>query len=607
MRNPIKDWLLAAGATCILTVFAATLRGDFGASTVEFIGRSEPWKITAQWIVAVVIGGVGWVLAAHGLRRCRRFEAAACELAKAQRQYQQSELWRRLLSENLPLGLLEYDREGRIVHSNERLRTLAGHRRETLEGRRVEELIPGVAEIVPHVVGLIELDRVLRTVSAREIWVRLQIVPVSDASGGICGGLVTVSDITDQKKHELEQEQLRNRLSRIASEWQATFDEVESPILILDSDDRLQRMNRAAMELTGRPYTASLGCRLEDIGEREPWLSLRVLVDRVREGEEAQTLQVHDDPDTGRSWDLTAHLVRRPVTTTAMILIARETTALVALQRSVQHSELMSAMGALVAGVAHEVRNPLFGISTTLDAFEARLGAENPHRGFIQVLRTEVNRMGDLMSELLDYGRPLELNPSMETLRSVIFEAIEHCDALTVQRGVTVKVEIDRDLPAIRMDRHHMVQVFKNLVANAVQHSPRHGEVRVRLEGTEDGLHRCTIRDHGEGFAEDALDRIFEPFYSKRHGGVGLGLSIVQRFVIEQGGSVRAFNHPEGGAVVEVNLPLNAAAPVEPAYRLGGKPGSGRAVQNTDGHAASGPVIETEEPRHQPDSCTEPS
>lgn len=545
---------------CTLLGLAGAVHWQLANKIQGLLRHYEAWELDEILLVA---GVVALVAAIYGLRRARRLATALRDEEAAQRRFLQSELWRHLLSENLPLGLLEFEATGVIAHCNGRFRSLSGYQREELIGRPVVDFFPDLAEILPRVVGVLELDRRLRTSQGDELWVRLQISPLADVSAQISGGLILATDITQQKEHELEQGRLQERLSRIASEWKVTFDEVESPILILDEEDRIRRMNRAAKDLIGKPYTESLGLRLPELSTAEPWRSLERLVARSRRSDGSQSLQIHEDEETGRSWDLTANLVRRPVDGTSVILIARETTAMVALQKSLQHNELMSAMGALVAGVAHEVRNPLFGISATLDAFEARLGSEHPHRRFIQVLRTEVDRMGNLMTELLDYGKPLELQPSLESLRSVILEAIEHCETLIRQTGVNVRVDEKGGLPPIRMDRRHMVQVFKNLVANAIQHSPPESQIEVHLEATDDGLHRCTVRDRGKGFTEAGLERVFEPFYSERQGGVGLGLSIVQRFVLEQGGTVNAYNHEEGGAVVEVALPVRPPTPDE--------------------------------------------
>ena len=113
-------------------------------------------------------------------------------------------------------------------------------------------------------------------------------------------------------------------------------------------------------------------------------------------------------------------------------------------------------------------------------------------------------------------------------------------------------------LPRLVLDRKRMIQVFQNLLANAIQHSPGGGRVVFRAEpaaGDPAGL-LFVVEDAGPGFPPDALDHIFEPFFTRRRGGTGLGLSIVQRIVDQHQGEIVAANRPEGGAVVTVRLPL---------------------------------------------------
>jgi signal transduction histidine kinase len=109
------------------------------------------------------------------------------------------------------------------------------------------------------------------------------------------------------------------------------------------------------------------------------------------------------------------------------------------------------------------------------------------------------------------------------------------------------------------MDRGRLVQVFHNLVENAIHYSPRGGVVAVEVEEVQwaDGHWIvCAVRDAGPGFSEGDLERLFEPFFSRRIGGTGLGLSIVQRIVEEHGGQITATNHPQGGAVLTLRLPV---------------------------------------------------
>lgn len=230
------------------------------------------------------------------------------------------------------------------------------------------------------------------------------------------------------------------------------------------------------------------------------------------------------------------------------------------LQASLRRSETMSAMGALVAGVAHEVRNPLFGISSILDAMDARLGAREEYQRYVSVLRGQLDRLAELMRELLEYGRPQSLELSPGSTEDVVALAVDSCRPLAERSEVKLVNDVRRGFAPVAMDRRRLLQVFQNLIENAIQHSPRHGVVGVEAEETrEDGLRwiACAVKDSGPGFRSEELARIFEPFFSRRRGGTGLGLSIVQRIVEEHGGRISVANRPEGGAVMTVRLPLS--------------------------------------------------
>jgi len=175
-----------------------------------------------------------------------------------------------------------------------------------------------------------------------------------------------------------------------------------------------------------------------------------------------------------------------------------------------------------------------------------------------------VQRLSGLMTELLDYGRPIGAELSRRPVAAAAAKAIGSCAELSRRAEVSVELCGEPAGDAVPMDEPRLVQVFQNLVQNAVEHTPRGGRVRVEavpeVRHGRDGV-RCEVRDNGPGIAPTDLPHVFEPFFSRRHGGTGLGLSIVQRIVEEHSGSVVAGNHPEGGGVVTVWLP---AAPPRP-------------------------------------------
>ena len=220
--------------------------------------------------------------------------------------------------------------------------------------------------------------------------------------------------------------------------------------------------------------------------------------------------------------------------------------------------EAMSLLGALISGVAHEVRNPLFGISSTLDAFEARFGFREEYEPFISVLRGEVERLNLLMKDLLDYGRPLSHELAEGSLPAAVARAVQSCHLLAARSGVTIEDRTPADLPPIHLDSKRLPQAFLNLLENAIQHSPPGACVAIEGEVFEqEGGAWIALRvlDEGPGFRDEDLPRLFEPFFTRRRGGTGLGLSIVQTIVEAHGGSVIASNRETEGAVVETRFP----------------------------------------------------
>jgi PAS domain S-box-containing protein len=239
--------------------------------------------------------------------------------------------------------------------------------------------------------------------------------------------------------------------------------------------------------------------------------------------------------------------------------IARDVTERKHMDERLRHNETMSAMGSLVAGVAHEVRNPLFGISSILDAFEARFGDQQEFQRYTTVLQREVNRLSELMQDLLEYGKPPNHKLQPGSLKDVITQALRSCSPLARQLNVELSDQSGLALPSIMMDPNRLPRVFLNLLENALYHSPAGGVVTITTKETlkkDQRVIECAVEDSGPGIKREELSKIFEPFFTRRKGGTGLGLSIVQRIVEEHGGEITASNRATGGAVITVSLPV---------------------------------------------------
>lgn len=269
------------------------------------------------------------------------------------------------------------------------------------------------------------------------------------------------------------------------------------------------------------------------------------------------------------AWDyvIKGRMARLPVALTQAVDLAAERQRAREIEAELRRSETLAAIGALVSGVAHEVRNPLFSITATIDALVSRFGEREEYRRHIEVLRSEVDRLSHLMRDLLDYGRPLQLERAPRGPRELVTRAVALCEAAAQDRKVAVRVW-PLELPQVAVDGERMVQVLQNVVDNAIRFSPPGSEVEVEGESSEHGV-TVSIRDRGPGFRAEDRERLGQPFFSRRPGGTGLGLAIVRRIVEGHGGRVSLENHAEGGAVVRIELDATTPVP-SPGGRAGG-------------------------------------
>jgi signal transduction histidine kinase len=163
------------------------------------------------------------------------------------------------------------------------------------------------------------------------------------------------------------------------------------------------------------------------------------------------------------------------------------------------------------------------------------------------------------MQDLMEYGRPPNRELTPAPVVEVLAEALRQNESLAASNGVRLVGRFPDGLPSVKLDRDRLVQVFQNLLENAIQHSQPTDEVI--LETHELGTNgerwiECVVADTGPGFRPDDLPHVFEPFFTRRHGGTGLGLSIVHQIAHEHGGEIVATNRPEGGALMTVRLPV---------------------------------------------------
>jgi len=340
-------------------------------------------------------------------------------------------------------------------------------------------------------------------------------------------------------------------------EWKHTFDSIPSPIIITDLNGRIKQLNQTAAQQASIPSQDSVPGLIGEI-DGEPWQCTVHLLRRVAGNAEGCSEQVRCDV-TGRRWDVAARLIEAPSPgDERVITIARDITAEVELQESLRKGETMAAVGELVAGMAHEVRNPLFSISANLDAFEARHGVLPEARQYLDVLRREMNRLTSVVQHLVDYVKPPALNPVPMTLDRVVDAAIHACTPLAERHRVRTRNQVDPDLPLVMMDPDRMTQVFTHLLSLAVYHSSPGGQVEVeaRMRSAERRWIECLLTDEGRERATEDLPWSLQPFLARGSDRIGLGVSLVQLTIEQHGGTIAATTRPDGGTVVRILLPV---------------------------------------------------
>ena len=466
------------------------------------------------------------------------------ELEANRRLQQGEERWRRFSEATFEgIGIAD---AGRLVDVNAQLAALLGYDGPAdIIGRSTTELV--APESMDEVRSRIAQGSTepYEHIALKKDGTRVP-VEVRGRSFEIGGRRLRVTAVRDMA----ERRRLEADLRSAAREWNECFDAMPSGLVIADEAGRIQRANRLVLEWSGRAhYREIIGASLDSLGPDEPWPGLMRLAQAPGPVGLAEELAA----GSGQVWRVAwSSFPRGDGEPSWTILAVREVTEEKRLRDDLRRQETLAAMGSLVAGVAHEVRTPLFSISATIDAFEG--GTPEELEDGTRLLRAQVKRLSALMSDLLDYGRP----PDLQLERGGVFEiaerAVRGCDDLARQAGVAIRLERPAVEPPVARDARRLEQAIQNLLANALQHSPAGATVRVIVAPAGGGV-EIRIEDEGPGILEENLHRLFEPFFTRRKGGTGLGLSIVQRIVETHGGRVFAANRRPGGAVFTIALP----------------------------------------------------
>jgi PAS domain S-box-containing protein len=476
------------------------------------------------------------------------------------------ERFRLLLESVTDCAIVMLDPTGRIASWNEGAQRMTGYVQDEVLGRSVGIFTPSLERewLLEDLAAAVAKGRAERntqclrkdggTFEAAQTLTR-----IVDESGSLRGFASVTRDVTERVQLEKTRQELVTALSDVATEWTTTFDAVQLPIVLLDAEGEIRRLNRAAQTLANRPFTGIINAPASEIGG-EPWGSISRLARETFQTGLPTSVRVRKGEAV---WHVSSCLVGSESTGRRAIVAAYDLSLVTQLEASLRNHEISAAMGSMVAAVAHEVRNPLFTISAIIDAWGARYSGESEALArYGGPLREQVDRLTRLMTDLLDYGRPHTMNVLPAAIEDAIRGAARDCAVTADRVGARVLLDIEPGLPSTAIDPRRMEQVFQNVIDNGLRHSPAEATVRVEARLEEDHF-ICRVTDEGPGIAVEDLERSFTPFFTRRPGGTGLGLSIARRIVNDHGGEISLANREDRpGAIVTILLPLTREASI---------------------------------------------
>jgi len=242
------------------------------------------------------------------------------------------------------------------------------------------------------------------------------------------------------------------------------------------------------------------------------------------------------------------------------------------LEERLRQAEQLSALGQMASGIAHEIRNPLNLINLSIDHLKAQFPnwdstKQKEAEEMISNMKVEIHRLNQMIENFLKYGKPLRLHFAEICIDALLQEVLQLARHKAGEQQIEFILEADSSLPKITADPEQLKTCLINIVLNAIQAMPQGGklEIRVRAETPmqhvtgevpEGGNLLLTFRDTGVGIDEEDLKKIFEPYFTTKKLGIGLGLAITKRIIEEHGGRIYVQSHLHHGTMVTIHLPL---------------------------------------------------
>jgi two-component system NtrC family sensor kinase len=366
----------------------------------------------------------------------------------------------------------------------------------------------------------------------------------------------------------LENAILFEEISREKKEWERTFDAITDMVWIEDGKRRVIRGNRALLQKTGLAAAEIAGRGCEEVLGRLGIAGTTGLCEATRAGRCPSSREFRSA--AGSDFQFWAYpLVDEGGKLYAIVHYLKDVTGQKRMEQQLLRAERLASLGTLVAGIAHEINNPLGIIAGYAEALldragDPRLAAAPGFEDFPEYLRTihhEIFRCKDILQSLLEFARPTGGTYREIDVNELIKEVLLLLQHRTARLQHRIDLRLTRELPKILADAGSLRQVLMNLLLNAISFTPEGGSITIATEAGAGRQVRLTVRDTGAGIAPEHLGKIFDPFFTTKPvgEGTGLGLTISHRIVEEHGGTIDVESAPGAGTAFVITLPAAGA------------------------------------------------
>ena len=371
-------------------------------------------------------------------------------------------------------------------------------------------------------------------------------------SGEIIGTVATLRDITDPKRAQ-------DTLARSEARYRHLVESASDAIVTLDANGRFTTVNHAAENISGYKREELVGQWFAPMLPDDDLPKALAHFQQALAGETGLfESQFYRKDGEVRTISIT---YSTPQKDEEVLCLIRDVTDQKMLQEQLIQSEKMSAIGQLVSGVAHELNNPLAGISAFAQLLLAEKRFPPDQRTAAETIYSEARRASRIVQNLLTFARQHKAEKVPTAVNQVLDDTLELRGYELRVRGIDVRREYDDSLPDTMADAHQLQQVFLNLITNAEQameqREGHHHRLTVRTRRNSDSI-RIEVEDTGAGIPANLIERIFNPFFTTKPtgSGTGLGLSISLGIVREHEGRIWAENPPQAGARFVVEIPI---------------------------------------------------